>query len=75
MRIENITFFGNLEDVTDIFDYNMDIAVKLEDGHEYVVVVATQKNLLSLMDNERSNFLSPGDPMIIVRKIYHFYVV
>ena len=68
MQIESITFLGNLEDVTDIFDYNMDIAVKLEDGHEYVVVVATPKNLLSLMDNERSDFLSPGDPMIMVRK-------
>ena len=57
-----------MKDITDIFDYNMDIAVKLEDGHESVVVVATQKNLLSLMDNERNNFLSLGDPMIIVRK-------
>ena len=48
MRVESITFLSPLEDVKDIFDYNMDIAVKLEDGHEYVVVGATQKNLLSL---------------------------
>jgi hypothetical protein len=59
MQIENITFLGDLENVTDIFDYNMDIAVKLEDGHEYVVVVATQKNILSLINNEGSDFLSP----------------
>ena len=47
----------------------MDVAVKLDDGHEYIVVVATQKNLLTLMDNEKSDFLSSGDPMIIVIKI------
>ena len=47
----------------------MDVAVKLDDGHEYIVVVATQKNLLTLMNNEKSDFLSPGDPMIIVRKL------
>ena len=68
MEIKSITYLASLDDITDIFDYNMDVAVKLEDGHEYVVVVATQKNLLSLMNNERSDFLSPGDPMIIVRK-------
>jgi len=45
------------------------VAVKLNDGHEYIVVVATQKNLLTLMDNEKSDFLSPGNPMIIVRKL------
>lgn len=53
----------------DIFNANINIAVKLEDGYDYIVVVATQKNLLSLMDNEKSDFLSPGDPMIIVRKL------
>jgi hypothetical protein len=68
MKIETITFFTDLEDIEDIFDYNMDMAVQLEDGHKYIVVVATQKNLLTLMDNEKSDFLSPGDPMIIVRK-------
>ena len=66
MKFESITF---LSDVADIFDDNIDVAVKLDDGHEYIVVVATQKNLLTLMNNEKSDFLSPGDPMIIVRKL------
>lgn len=69
MKIENITFLNDLKDVKDIFDDNVDVAVKLDDGHEYIVVVATQKNLLALMNNEKSDFLSPGDPMIIVRKL------
>jgi len=60
---------SDIKDVEDIFDDNMDVAVKLDDGHEYIVVVATQKNLLTLMDNKKSDFLSPGGPMIIVRKL------
>ena len=69
MKVESITFLSDLKDVKDIFDDNLDVAVKLDDGHEYIVVVATQKNLLTLMNNEKSDFLSPGDPMIIVRKL------
>jgi hypothetical protein len=69
MRVVSITFLNDLEDIFDIFDYNLDVAVKLEDGREYVVVVATQKNLLTLMNNEKSDFLFPGDLMIIVRKL------
>jgi hypothetical protein len=69
MEFESITFLSDLKDVEDIFDDNIDVAVKLDDGHEYIVVVATQKNLLTLMNNEKSDFLSPGDPMIIVRKL------
>jgi hypothetical protein len=66
MKITNIEFFSEVED---IFDDNIDVGVKLEDGSDYVVVVATQKNLLTSMNNENSDFVSPGEPMIIVRKI------
>lgn len=69
MKVESITFLSDLKDVKDIFDDNVYVAVKLDDGHEYIVVIATQKNLLTLMNNENSDFLSPGDPMIIVRKL------
>lgn len=47
----------------------MDVYVNLENGRNYVVVVATQKNLLTLMNNEKSDFLSPGDPIVIVKKM------
>lgn len=66
MKVERITFLSDLKDVKDIFDDNLDVAVKLDDGHEYIVVVSTQKNLLTLMHNEKSDFLSPGDSMIIL---------
>ncbi len=69
MKVKSITFLSDLDDIKDIFDYNLDLAVELDNGHDYIVVVATPKNLLTLMDNEKSDFLSPGDPMIIVRKM------
>jgi hypothetical protein len=31
--------------------------------------VVTQKNLLSLIDNEENDFLLPMDPMIIVKEL------
>ena len=68
MLVKSIPFLSTLEDVEDIFDYNMDVLVKLEYRYNYIVVVATQKNLLSLMDNEKSDFLSLGNPIIIIRK-------
>ena len=69
MKVESITFLSDLKDVKDIFDDNMDVSVNLENGKNYVVVVGTPKNLLRLMENEKSDFLSPGDPIIIVKKM------
>ena len=69
MRVESINFLGPIEDIDDIFDYNMDVSVNLENGQNYVVVVGTPKNLLKLMENEKSDFLSPGDPIVIIKKM------
>ena len=69
MKVESITFLSDLKDVKDIFDDNMDVSVKLENGRNYVLVVGTPKNLLRLMENEKSDFLSPGDPIVIVKKM------
>ena len=69
MKVESITFLSDLKDVKDIFDDNIDVSVKLENGRNYVLVVGTPKNLLRLMENEKSDFLSPGDPIVIVKKM------
>lgn len=69
MRVESINFLSSLEDIDDIFDDNIDVSVNLENGKNYVVVVGTPKNLLTLMENEKSDFLSPGDPIVIVKKM------
>jgi hypothetical protein len=36
MIVESITFLSDFKDAEDIFDDNMDVAVKLDDGHEYM---------------------------------------
>jgi len=69
MKIESINFLSPIEDIEDIYDHNMDVSVNLENGRNYVVVVGTPKNLLRLMENEKSDFLSPGDPIVIVKKM------
>ena len=69
MRVESINFLGLIEDIDDIFDSNMDVSVNLENGRNYVVVVGTLKNLLRLMENEKSDFLSPEDPIVIIKKM------
>ena len=69
MKVQKIEILSDLlYDLKDIEDYNSDVLVELENGQDYIVVVATPKNLLSLMNNEKSDFLSPGDPMIVVKQ-------
>ena len=58
MLVKKISFIrpNLLEEVLDIEDYNLDVFVELEDGYNYLVVIATAKNIVSLMDKEKTNF-------------------
>ncbi len=69
MLIKSFSFPTFLEDITDIENCNIDVFVELEDGYTYTVVVATAKNIESLMDKERMNYFEPGYPLIIVKKL------
>ena len=69
MLIKSIRFPTYLEDITDIENDNIDVFVDLEDGYTYTVVVATAKNIESLMDKEKVNYFEPGHPFIIVKKL------
>ena len=69
MKINNISFGSDLEETPNIFDSNLDVFVELENGKSYTVVVGTLDNVLTLMDNAKSDFLELGDPIIIVRKM------
>lgn len=69
MLIKSISFPTYLEDITDIENSNIDIFVELEDAYTYTVVVATAKNIESLMDKEKMNYFEPGYPFIIVKKL------
>ena len=67
MLIKSISFPTYLEE--DIENSNIDVFVELEDGYTYTVVVATAKNIESLMDKEKMNYFEPGYPFIIVKKL------
>ena len=69
MLIKSISFPTYLEDITDIENSNIDVFVELEDGYTYTVVVATVKNIESLMDKEKMNYFEPGYSFIIVKKL------
>ena len=71
MLVKKISFVRPtlFEEIPDIEDYNLDVFVELEDGYTYTVVIATAKNIVFLMDKEKTNFSEPGDPFIIVRKL------
>ena len=69
MLIKSISFPTYLEDITDIENSNIDVFVQLEDAYTYTVVVATTKNIESLMDKEKINYFEPGYPFIIVKKL------
>ena len=69
MLIKSISFPTYLEDITDIENSNIDVFVELEDGYTYTVVVATVKNIESLMDKEKMNYFEPGYLFIIVKKL------
>ena len=58
-----------LEEIADIEDYNLDVFVELENGYTSTAIMATAKNIVSLMDKEKTNFSEPGDPFIIVKKL------
>jgi len=64
MLVKKIRFVTPLA-LENIEDHNMDIFVELENGFTYVVVLATFKNIIWLMDKENMNFLD----FIIVKKM------
>ena len=69
MLIKEISFPSPLKYIEDIYDDNLDVFVELEDGSEYTVIVGTPKNFLTLMNRHEMDFLEPGCPFIIVRKL------
>jgi hypothetical protein len=69
MLVKSISFPTYLENVADIKNSNIDAFIELENGDSYTVVIATPKNLLSLIDEQKTNFSKPGYPFIIVRRL------
>lgn len=57
-----------MEDTTNVENSNIDVFVELENGYTYTVIVATPKNIESLMNEEKMNYFGPGHPLIIVQQ-------
>ena len=48
---------------------NLDVFVENEDGYTYTIVVSTPGDLLDQMEQEKINFIMPGTPKLIVKKL------
>jgi hypothetical protein len=48
---------------------NIDVSVNTDDGYNYVLSVATPKNIQFLMDKEGKEYYGSGYPFIIVNKL------
>jgi division protein CdvB (Snf7/Vps24/ESCRT-III family) len=66
MKIKRIEF---MEEITDVYNDNIDVLVENEDGYNYIISVGTPQNLLEEMNQEKANFVRPGTPKIIVKKL------
>ena len=66
MLIKNIRI---LDEITDIENDSIDVCLESEDGYTFTVSIATTKNLLQRMDQEKSNFSNPSELVIVVRKL------
>lgn len=66
MKIKRIEF---LEDVKDASNDNIDVLVEKVDGSIFIVTVCTPQDFLEQMSQEKMNFIRPGLPMIIVKKL------
>lgn len=69
MLIKNSSFVIPLTEIEDIYADNIDVGVELENGSEYIVMIGTPKNFLTLMNKNETDFLEPGCPFIIIRKL------
>jgi hypothetical protein len=58
-----------LNEIRDEFKGEVDVAVEFEDGCSYVIAVSTPADLLEEMEIEKSNFVPPYSPRIIVKKL------
>jgi hypothetical protein len=66
MLIKKIRF---IDEIRDVYNDSVDVGVVFEDGYSYTIVVSTPRDLLEEMHQEKTNFIRPGTPRIIVKKL------
>ena len=48
---------------------NTDVCIRLHDGREFTIVVATPDNLKNMIAREGTGYLSPGMPLLFVERL------
>ena len=66
MKIKKIKIF---EEIKDVNNDNIDVGVVNEMGYTYIVTVGTPQDLLEEMKQEKTDFIKPYSPMIIVKSL------
>ena len=66
MRIKKIDF---INEITDPYNDSVDVGVEFKEGYSYTIVVRTPADLANEMLRENTNYVEPGTPMIIVKKL------
>jgi hypothetical protein len=66
MKIKRIEF---AHEIRDPYMDNVDVFVENEDGYTYTIVVSTPGDLVDQMEQEKTNFIIPDTPKIIVKKL------
>jgi hypothetical protein len=71
MAIKSIYYINYEEDMTEIEYSYIDIFVKLDDSHTYILPFVTTKFLEYYMDQKNKNYFNPGEPCVIVKELTH----
>ncbi|WP_028592979.1 hypothetical protein [Paenibacillus assamensis] len=69
MKIVSLSYPVPLSELEDIFNDDIDVFVKLEDGISYSVVVTTPLNIMEKMDAEEIEYIPASFPKIIVKSL------
>lgn len=71
MKVVNVSYPTPLSEIINKENDNIDVFIELEDGSKITIVVRTPKNLISLMNRENVDYLTPPQPEIIVKSLTH----
>lgn len=66
MQIKEIKFLHEVEDVN---NDNLDVGVTFDNGSSYTILVCTPNDFLQEMEEEKTNFVEPGVPVIVVKQL------
>ena len=66
MEIKEIRF---IDEIVDIYNDNIDVGVVSTDGDSYTLCVATPQYFVEKMKDEKTDYIEPGSPTIIVKKL------